>query len=531
MPTPAYSGRTQHADEWLRDLTGQLDRGLTVIASREPLRWEITDPEWADDITTVAVDGLPMASRLELLEAGGFSDPATRQAVAEASAGLPFYLHLAVDSQQKAGGSMGGVIVSQNEILARFLQHVAPEEVRTLDILAPARIFDYEIFRQLTAAFELPGSRLAWDSLTAYSFVYPAGDGLRLHQLIRVAIIDRLPAPTLAQIHATLSGLWEDLARRRSGTGAARAYREAAYHGLHAGTVGAPGLLRFADLAIRQGGHGAAGGIAQDLEEWLAGQPGDEAGTDSDTALAVRCLRAEAADPVSARLAVAAGNGQRIAGNTRAALEIFTRVWDIAGGPPKLTAGLWACDLLMCQGKFREAEELAAKLEALVPEDEVEFRGDVARMRHLSRRFAFDYGAAERYLDDAACFYQAADSVLGLANISTNRAELLALTRPGEAIAEAGRAIETQREIGAHHEIGKAYTALGVAQLRLGELDRAEAALRSAFASLDQAGYRSGRARAELYMAAVHGRRAWPPRQARRGAHIAPPGRRRAGSR
>ena len=47
------------------------------------------------------------------------------------------------------------------------------------------------------------------------------------------------------------------------------------------------------------------------------------------------------------------------------------------------------------------------------------------------------------------------------------------------------------------------YTAPAVAHLRRGELDQAEAALRSAFSSLDRAGYRPGRARAEFYLAAV----------------------------
>ncbi len=94
-----------------------------------------------------------------------------------------------------------------------------------------------------------------------------------------------------------------------------------------------------------------------------------------------------------------------------------------------------------------------------------------------------------------------------LANIQTNRAEFLALTNAPDAITEAGRAIEVQREIGAHHELGKAYSALAVAHLRQGELDQAETALHSAFASLDRAGYRSGRARAEFYLAVVHARR------------------------
>jgi aminoglycoside phosphotransferase (APT) family kinase protein len=528
VPAPTYAGRVQLGDAWLRDLVGQLDRALVVIASREPLQWEAYDPDWASVIQRYRLPGLPMASMLELLEAGGISDLWERQSIADASAGLPFYLHLAVDTHQRTGGSIHGSLVSQDEILARFLQHVAPEEIRSLEILSPARIFDYEIFQRLTAAFHLPGNRLTWDSLTAYSFVYPAGEALRLHQLMRTAAMDRLPVDATTQIHTLLNELWDDRAEHGRGNAASRAYREAAYHGLRARTVTPLGLLQYTDLAIRRGGHGTVSGIADDLEEWLIRHPDDERANDATRVLG--CLRAEAAvrlgdaaailaltsemrvpgvtvdAPVAARMAVAAGHGQRIAGHTQAALDIYTHVWDHAAGPAKLIAGLWAADLTMCQGSFRESEDFAAQLDSLVPADEHELRGDIARLRHLTRRFAFDLEAAGRYLDEATAFYQAADSALGLANVCTNRAELLALTNPAEAIAEAGRAIEVQREIGAHHELGKAYSAVAVAYLRSGELDRAETALRSAFSSLDQAGYRSGRARAEFYMGAVRAR-------------------------
>jgi len=214
-------------------------------------------------------------------------------------------------------------------------------------------------------------------------------------------------------------------------------------HSLRTGEATAAGLLGYADLAVRRGGHSAAAGVADDLDEWLDSHP-SAAGAD-EAALALRCLRAEAAvrlgdaaaavaltprtteatasaDPaVAARLAVAAAHGRRIAGDTGAALAIYTDVWEHAQGAPRLAAGLWAADLHMCQGRFRDAEALAAELEALVPAAETEFRGDVARLRHLTRRFALDFGAAGRYLDDAAACYRAADSVLGLANIQTNR--------------------------------------------------------------------------------------------------------------
>ncbi|WP_241255680.1 aminoglycoside phosphotransferase family protein [Candidatus Protofrankia californiensis] len=527
VPAPIRSGRAHLADGWLRDLCAQLDTGLVVVASREPLRWETDDPEWSDVVRVRDIGGLPMAARLDLLEAGGIAEPAHRHTVAEASAGLPFYLHLAVDTYQQPDAT-GHAAVSQSQILARFLEHVAADEIRTLEVLSPARLFDYEVFRLLAARFHLPADRLAWESLTSYSFVYPAGDALRFHQLMGAALAARLPASVTHDVHTALRALWEERAdtftAEDDGPASAQALREAVFHGLAAGVIGGAELLDYADRAIRRGGHSAATGLTDDLRNWLALRPSGDGGDlpealvcleaetavrlgDSSTAVRITIESATAADltsAVGARLAVAAGNGQRIAGNTRPALRLFTRVWEQATGTPRLQAGLWACDLHMAQGRFRDAEALAADLDALAPADDAEFRGDVARLRHLAGRFAFDFDAARRYLNEAAAFYEASGSTLGLANLETNRAELLCLVDPRQAVDEAGRAIDVQHDIGARHELGKAYTALAVARLRLGDLEAADTALHAACDALDQAGYRSGRARAELYTGLLH---------------------------
>ncbi|WP_396230961.1 tetratricopeptide repeat protein, partial [Frankia sp. EI5c] len=526
VPNPVRSGRGQLADAWLRDLVAQFDRGLVVIASREPLRWELTDPEWDGHITTCGIDGLPMEARLELLDAGGIADPVQRQNIADASAGLPFYLNLAVDTRLQTEGRVGGDPVSQQEILARFLQHVEPAEVRALEVLSPARIFDYEIFHFLATAFQLPGHRIAWESISSYSFIYPAERVLRFHQLMATALRERLSPTIAADIHTLLRELWENRADQASsrdgGPGAARALREAAHHALHSGQATAEDILSYSDRAVRRGGQSSARGIIDDLRAYLTVHP-DRA----HLADALRCLQADAAvrlgdaavvtalvpEPVTAlsldttvgaRLAVAAGHGRRIAGDTREALDVYRDVWEHATGPCRLTAGLWAADIHMAQGRFQDAETLAAELSASTPLDDAEFLGDIARLRHLAHRFALDVETAARHLDDAAAHYAAADSVLGLANLQTNRAELLAHTHPADAIAEAGRAVEVHRDIGARHELGKAYTALAVGHLRLGHLDEADAGLRSARQALDEAGYRSGRARAEFYQAIVH---------------------------
>ncbi|CUU60383.1 AAA ATPase domain-containing protein [Parafrankia irregularis] len=529
VPNPVRSGRGQLADIWLRDLVAQFDRGLVVIASREPLHWELTEPGWEDHITACGIDDLPMEARLELLNAGGITDPVQRQTIATASAGLPFYLNLAVDTHLQTGGRISGDPVSQQEILARFLQHVEPNEIRALEILSPARIFDYDIFQTLAASFNLPGHRIAWESVSAYSFVYPAADALRFHQLMATALRERLSPATATDIHTLLRRRWEERADsvsgQDSGIHAARALREAAYHALSSGQATGEALLSYTDRAVLRGGHSAAHGIIEDLRTNLPGRPDRNGLVD-----ALRCLQADAAvrigdaaavtalipEPVTtldldttigARLVVAAGHGRRIAGDTREALDTYTGVWNRATAAPKLTAGLWAADLHMAQGRFRDAEALAAELSTSAPAQDAEFLGDIARLRCLAHRFAFDFDTAARYLDEATTHYTAAGSVLGLANIQTNRAELLAHTDPPAAVIEAGRAIEVQREIGARHEIGKAYTALAIAQLHSGNLDAAETALHSACEALEAANYRSGRARAEFYRAIIQIRR------------------------
>ncbi|MEU6579115.1 hypothetical protein [Streptomyces sp. NPDC046805] len=548
VPVPVRSGRAASPDTWLRDLVAQLDRGLVVVASREPLAWEVYDPAWRQMIRTCPVEGLPMKARLELLEHSGIGEPMERHAIAQASVGLPFYLHLAIDTrtQQSATTPNAGSVVSAEEILQRFLAHVGAEEVRLLEVLGAARQFDYELFQYLARQFDLPSNRMVWESLTAYSFAHPAGDGaVRLHQLMVSALRERLSPELRREIHTALFTYWKQYASRTgpvmpsqrtgeqsaalptptAGTGGdVRALREAVYHGLRAQTLDGVGVLGYADRALLHGGWQTAEGMLRDLRNYLAAEP-DERPELQETALCLETERAillgEASSAngltpqvdwsvtgtMPARLTLAAAHGRRIAGRTAEALSLYGRVWEGHRGPARLTAGLWAADLHMCQGRFRDAESLATRIQSDCPDDQAELRGDVARLRHLAYRFAFDLDSSRRHLDEAHREYERAGSLVGQANIQVNRAELAALTDPETGVQAASTAIDAQRDMGALHELGKAYTALSVALLQLNRVDEADAALQTACHELERAQYRSGRARAELTRAILFTRR------------------------
>ncbi|MCK9893605.1 aminoglycoside phosphotransferase family protein [Frankia sp. AgB32] len=548
VPEPTRSGRTQLADVWLRDLIAQLDRGLVVIAGREPLRWDVYDADWRGLIDTCTIGGLPMEARMALLGSSGIAEEDERLRLAAASAGLPFYLHLAVDTSgsgtegDATGRRLARAAATQREILQRFLQHVGPDEVRTLEVLGVARIFDLKVFRALTAALQLPGHVTAWESISSYSFVYPAGEQLRFHQLMAEALRDRLSEPARLELHRLLHDTWRqrafedpedgDITSQESSRAVHGrmladpvAFREMVFHAFPIGEVTGTELLDLVEVAVRGGSESAAGGVLADLREFMRDHPAKATPELTQTAQVLdveAVLRSGEATKaleltpdeawntsttVGARFAVAAGQARRIAGRTSEALTLYNEVWNGHDDTARMGAGLWAADLHMCQGRFVDAERFATELDTIAARRHPEARGDVARLRHLAHRFAFDFATSGRLLDEAATYYQTARSYLGNANIRTNRAELLAFTDPEAALTEARAAIEVQTEIGAQHELGKCHTAIAVASLRLGRLDHAEAALSDAVEALTRASYRSGLARARLYRAALEVRR------------------------
>ncbi|MFG2560053.1 hypothetical protein [Streptomyces sp. NPDC048496] len=537
VPTPLPGGRSFGSDAWLRDLLGQLTGGLTVLASREPLRWTAYDSDWAQAIRRADLNGLPMPARLDLLTQAGITEIPRQRSIAEASAGVPFYLHLAVDTHLQNPARTGHAGTAE-EIVQRFLQHVAPDEVRILELLSVARTFDLGVFREIGRAFDLPANLLAWESLTAYSFAYPLPDGwYRLHQLM-IGALQRHLAPAVQQeVHAVLRPYWEGLAERmesrsRRDPGHARLspLREAVFHGLHAGDITPEEIGRLADRAVVMSGRQAVDGMVRDLRDHLAeaggadGAGADDAGSQGAVLAGIRdaadLLEAESKlelgdaaaaivltpvlerpvrGLVAARLALAGANARRIAGESALAATIFERVWREHEGAARPSAGFCVADIRMWQGDFAGAFALAEEVHGICGPGEGVIRGDLKRLMHLGHRFLMDFDGAARLMAEAEAEYRAAESLVGLANIRTNQAELLAFTDPAAAVGAASAAVEVQRDLGAQHEIGKAYTAMAMAQTRLGQYDRAMSSYENAHTALDRAGYRSGRARADMF--------------------------------
>jgi aminoglycoside phosphotransferase (APT) family kinase protein len=505
----ARGGTVARADHWLRDLLGQLDH-LTVLASREPVDWALRQPEWAERIRSVEITPLPYAARIDLLDALGVDDPTVSRAIAEECQGLPYFLHVARES--------GGNARAYARIEERFLAHVTPDIIRTLELLSVARIFDHKIFLEVARYYDLRADMAVWETLTSYSFVAPAGvTTLQMHQLMAKAVRARLSEDVVGEMHELLREVWTARAVQMNSL---QAWREAAFHAASAAGCSEAGLLQYLDAVA---GHGKTG-----LDEMLADRRELGMGDDDlsrlleveahlvvgDARSALACIDdrivpanfGPGTSEVGARLALAVANAHRIAGDTMEAVRRYALIWPTYSGLCRLDAGAWLADLTMARGRFAEAVAIAGAVEREAPLERKVLLADLARLRALAHRFAFDPVGARAQLELARQRYTSASHEVGLANVLTNEAEILVLDSPATAIRVARRAVAAQRVLGADHELGKSLTALALGLIATGDTASAGGVLTEACQVLERCGYRSGRARAELAWACLHAR-------------------------
>ncbi|MFJ3276540.1 AAA family ATPase [Streptomyces sp. NPDC086776] len=511
------SGSTFH-DTWLRDLLEQLRHGLIVLAGREPVRWQ----EWVGQMDSCGVHPLESRYCEELLSNAGVQDTVRQAIITRASQGIPFYLELAVDTPERAAGERE---VPQDRIKDRFLDHVPADQRRILQHLGLARLFNRSMFMRFVKDDTL------WGELTEYSFVQRIpGEWYQLHQLMVDALHAQWTLERQRPAHEVLQLFWEEYAGSSGMRHPAHTVigfaplQEAVYHGLRAGGMTAATALNHADRTKAVFGSQSVNGIITDIRAYLD-QVGPGSGHDPELEDVARCLAVEdhvlrgrgreaqrelvgqdpdLTTPLGARLGLAAAHAHRLMGESQEARDTFEQLWTGPEDAVRGLAGFALADITMCAGDFPGAFALAAEVSEHSGPDEGVRRAELKRLMHLAHRFLLDFPSAWALLDEAQALFLESDSIHGLADIQTNRAELLALTDPAAAVAAADAALEAQRRLGVGHEVGKILTARAIAQTRLGHLGEAAESFVGAAQTLETVGYRSGRARAELFHAFLY---------------------------
>ncbi|MEO0108063.1 MAG: tetratricopeptide repeat protein, partial [candidate division WOR-3 bacterium] len=241
--------RFLNQDAWVRELVAHLPGILWVICGREKLRWAELDPDWEACLEQHLVGGLAETDARTFLSACGIVEPRLQQAIIKGSAGVPYYLDLAVDTyeairtQQQREPVPEDFARTPRELLARFLRHLNQAETETLKALAPLRFWDQELFSALVSRFQTGYPLTAFANLCRFSFVSEASDhrNWRMHQLMRSGLRQHLGPALSCQIHKFAFDYYAAQLTRIEpqdiDASSEQALLEAWYHGQHTGSV------------------------------------------------------------------------------------------------------------------------------------------------------------------------------------------------------------------------------------------------------------------------------------------------------
>jgi len=163
-------------------------------------------------------------------------------------------------------------------------------------------------------------------------------------------------------------------------------------------------------------------------------------------------------------------------------------------------SALWINDLLMVKGNIIALQIKDRELEAVIHNLGPEFKGARWRLLGLTQLYLFDFELAANYFDLAKDEFEKTQCSEKLGLARTNTIEILAHTRPADAIDIANDAINLQTS---EIELGKIYTALGWAHSRLNNNEDALNCFRTAEDHLRAGKYWFGIARNDLAKAAM----------------------------
>ncbi|MFH1374760.1 MAG: tetratricopeptide repeat protein [bacterium] len=178
------------ADEWVRELAAQLPQELWVITGREELRWQERNADWQAHLRQYEVVDLKDEPVHEFLQGCGIEDIDIRQVIAKGSSGVPFYLHLSVDTYERIKENRQPTTddfgKTQPEIFDSFTRHLNVPEIETLKVLSTARFWDDNLAGLLLDKFKTAYPETALPDLYKFSFVRegPSAESWTMHDLM-----------------------------------------------------------------------------------------------------------------------------------------------------------------------------------------------------------------------------------------------------------------------------------------------------------------------------------------------------------
>lgn len=507
---------------WMRLFIGTIARGVHIISTREPLRWDSAG--WSDVVTPVPVEALPEEHARAMVSARlGDLQPDISDRLVSAARSVPFLLDTVIAGYAelaKGGGSLrvDSLPSSPDTAVRQLLAHLPEPQRELATALATSQVFDEELFRSVVSALNVQVSYQSFRGFVDWYFVEPLASGLyKTHDLLTAFVRESASEERLRV--AALDAATTHLLERCHGEDGPNPDRVLPIlRAVIAGWYSTPGMqTRSVETLVDVGFALYDAGYWNELASLGSERSADEdhpAGVLLEFFLALTARRILGVEPALERFATLMQRSHSLGRQERAAALEAAYVSGLAGDYARaradfrriaestvpfdpsdrthVRARMYQGGMLLMDGAFRQSSRLLLETYDAVNPHETADWGELVRYRGHSHRFSLALEQAEELYLRAmgSTAHGRAPALLG--RLHTNLAETYCWFDPCRALEAAHTAETIHAALGNRIELAKCDAARGIALAKLGEFAKARDATARALLRADEVGYQGG---------------------------------------
>ncbi|MGN0650487.1 MAG: hypothetical protein ACI4KM_08635 [Oscillospiraceae bacterium] len=514
-----YGTFSVDCEDWLRELFLSSEAIRFVIASRDRLRWDHVDSEWADFMQQHLLNNLSDEDSRWFLQQVPIRDEAVIDSIVENAGGVPLYLDMCVSIYEddiNSGKPFEMTSVRNGEkIISRYIRHLSAKDKLAISILAALKSFDYKfadsLLKRNQVIYETDELKELMEksiflSIDSARGLWKVDESVRLHQRARVG--HEKAAEILGNILACLMEASEGQ------------YYQHLSLVIETACDWPDVLDSIEERCIEAIEYYANVGFWGELHTLLSGCVDNEnerlrtLATVEELIYLRRTGRLKEAEqladthPLSkeilgnwyymyrficTQIKHLLGNYDESLNSYRALIEEMDLIRPLIPNHIYIAPCMKYADILFLKGRFDESLERVQKLEAenaLNPGDRIE----LLRIKGHIYRFQKEYKSAELIYRCALKLAEDHGLRAYCGKLYTNMAEALCVVSPEEALEWFNKAREENLSTENDIELGKALAAASAAYTTLGSLDEGVMFAKQAVSTAEKTGYLSGQA-------------------------------------
>ncbi|NQS88591.1 tetratricopeptide repeat protein [Patescibacteria group bacterium] len=515
----------EYPDEWLMELIGSSETGLWIVASREYIKWADINSEWNRYLEQHSLGALTESDSDYFLRHIPINEERVREAIIESAKGVPLYLDLCANTyliRKNEGKTINesDFRLHENEVITRFLAHLDPEHQETIRAISVIPAFDFRLFSSIVTSLNINFPLTLYDEFCSTAYTESIGDDegrFRIHSVIRAFLHDEADNITVQLIQECLTNeinySKENIDYRRLLWLIEQFFAVVSKYGVLVQKSQASVILAAGLDVVNRGYWREIGVVLGKLHfvrhinteavwgvsiKYLKALIYRKQGRliEADKVYQEAILHKDILGEFGSLLEFHAAHTAHLLGKYTIAEKIYeklarTNVSKISPNQSALLAERQNGDIKMLKGRFKDALNTFDKLLETCTEYPL-WDAECHRFRGHVFRFNYDFEKAINCYKEAEKLSREKKADVMLGKVLTNFAETWCWKNPSDAVVIGKEAVSLNKQVGSPIEVGKAYTAIGIAHAFLGEFGPAYKAANNAVTIQKNTGYRSG---------------------------------------